>query len=57
MNRLVVDDIWHRLLIFLQICAIAWLGVSVDGTFGTLSAQFALTYAAVRFVLVLLYIT
>ncbi|GAB4453310.1 MAG: hypothetical protein Kow0031_35580 [Anaerolineae bacterium] len=56
MNRFVVDDVWHRLLIFVQICAIAWLGVSVTGAFGDLTVQFALTYAAVRLVLLLLYI-
>ena len=56
MNRFVVDDFWHRQLIFLQICAIAWLGVSVEGAFGELAGQFALTYAAVRLVLVILYI-
>lgn len=56
MNRFVVDDLWHRGLIYLQICAIAWLGVSVGGAFGGLGAQFALTYAAVRLVLILLYL-
>ena len=43
MNRFVVDDIWHRLLIFVQMCAIAWLGVSVEGAFGELAGQFALS--------------
>jgi low temperature requirement protein LtrA len=56
MNRFVVDDIWHRLLIFGQMCAIAWLGVSVEGAFGELAGQFALAYAAIRLVLVLLYL-
>lgn len=56
MNRFVVDDIWHRLLIFVQMCAIAWLGVSVEGAFGELAGQFALAYAAIRLVLVLLYL-
>lgn len=56
MNRFVVDDVWHRGLIYLQICAIAWLGVSVDGAFGELATQFALTYAAIRLILVVLYV-
>lgn len=56
MNRFVVDDAWHRGLIFVQMCAIAWLGVSVEGAFGDLAAQFALTYASIRLVLIVLYI-
>ncbi len=56
MNRFVVDDLWHRLLIYLQIVAIAVLGVSVDQAFGTLTMQFALAYAAIRLILVLLYV-
>lgn len=56
MNRFVVDDLWHRGLIYLQICVIAWLGVSIGGAFGDLTVQFALTYAAIRLVLILLYL-
>lgn len=55
-NRFVVDDLWHRGLIFLQICAIAWLGVSLEGAFSHLAAQFALTYAVIRLIIILLYL-
>ena len=33
MNRFVVDDVWHRLIVMLQIFCIAWLGSSVGGAF------------------------
>jgi len=56
MNRFVVDDWLHRGLIFLQMCAIAWLGVTVEGAFGALTSQFSLTYAVIRGVLILLYL-
>lgn len=56
MNRFVVDDLAHRLLIYMQIVAIAVLGVSVSAAFGALTMQFALAYAAIRLILVLLYL-
>lgn len=56
MNRFVADDLWHRLLIYLQIVAVAVVGVSVAQAFGPLHAQFALAYAAIRLLLVLLYV-
>jgi low temperature requirement protein LtrA len=56
MNRFVVDDLWHRLLIYAQIVAIALLGVSVVSAFGDLQIQFALAYIAVRLVQVILYV-
>ncbi|MBV7330011.1 low temperature requirement protein A [Chloroflexi bacterium TSY] len=56
MNRFVVDDIWHRLLIFLQIFAIGTLGLSVQGAFADLSSQFALSYVAIRVLLILMYV-
>lgn len=56
MNRFVADDVVHRLLIYLQIVAIAILGVSAAGAFNTLTTQFALSYAAIRLLLVLLYV-
>jgi low temperature requirement protein LtrA len=56
LNRFVVDDVPHRLLILAQICAIVWLGASVEGAYGELARQFALSYAAVRIVLLLLYV-
>lgn len=54
-NRIIADDIWHRLLIFSQMFAIAVLAISVSGAIGDRSGQFALTYVAIRAVLILLY--
>lgn len=56
MNRFVVDDVPHRLLIYLQITAIAILGFSLEGAFTNLTLQFSLAYAAIRLVQVLLYL-
>ena len=55
-NRFAVDDVWHRLLIFGQILAIAALAISVEGVFGHLDTQFALAYAAIRLILVVMYV-
>lgn len=55
MNRFVVDDLWHRMLIYIQVVAIFFLGISLEGAFGNLITQFALAYAAIRFVQVILY--
>lgn len=55
-NRFMVDDGWHRLLVFAQMFAVANLGISVSGAFGDTSATFALAYFAVRAILVLLYL-
>ena len=56
MNRFNADDLWHRLIIAVQIFFIAWLGSSVGGAFGALSTQFVLCYVAVRLSLVALYL-
>lgn len=56
MNRFVVDDIWHRVLIFLQIFAIATMGLSIQGAFAELSGQFALSYVIIRVLLILMYV-
>lgn len=56
MNRFKADDVVHRFLIYLQIVAIAFLGISIADAFGTLTTQFALSYAAIRLILVLLYV-
>lgn len=56
MNRFVVDDIPHRLLIYLQIAAITALGISLEGAFGDLTMQFSLAYAAIRLIQVILYV-
>ncbi|CAN5730637.1 hypothetical protein BH23DEI1_BH23DEI1_21170 [soil metagenome] len=55
-NRFVVDDAVHRVLVFAQMFAIANLAISVTGAYGETSAAFALSYAAVRFILVVLYV-
>ncbi len=55
-NRFVVDDIWHRLLVFIQIFGVAAIGLSVSKAFGDLYVQFTLGYVLVRFVLILMYI-
>ena len=56
LNRFVVDDIWHRILIFIQIFFIAILGISVQGAFSNLTTQFVLAYVGVRLMLTLLYL-
>ena len=54
-NRFVADDVWHRLLVFAQMFAIAHLAISVTGAFSESSAAFALAYFAIRVVLVAFY--
>jgi low temperature requirement protein LtrA len=55
MNRFVVDDFRHRVLIFIQIVFIALTALSVQGAFGDLAMQFALAYAGIRLILIVLY--
>jgi low temperature requirement protein LtrA len=55
-NRFVADDVWHRVLIFVQIFAIAALGISVSEAWGALGVQFTLAYVGIRLVLVALYV-
>jgi low temperature requirement protein LtrA len=55
MNRFIVDDFWHRLLIFVQMLAIAVVAFSIAEAFGTLATQFVLAYILIRVVLVILY--
>lgn len=54
-NRFVVDDLWHRILIFIQIFGIAVIGLSVSEAFGDLYVQFTLGYVLVRSVMILMY--
>ncbi len=54
-NRFDSDDVGHRLLIGLQMLAIAALAVNVHNGLGESSAGFALAYAAGRAVLVIEY--
>ncbi len=55
-NRYFVDDGIHRLLVFVQMCGVAAMGLSVSGAFGDLSVQFALAYALVRLMLALMFV-
>ena len=54
-NRFVADDIWHRILVFIQIFGIAAIGLSVSEAFGSLYVQFTLAYVLVRSVMILMY--
>jgi len=55
-NRYVADDIWHRLLVFIQILGVATIGLSVSDAFGGLYVQFTIGYVMVRVVLILMYV-
>ncbi|NDJ53164.1 MAG: low temperature requirement protein A [Chloroflexi bacterium] len=55
-NRYVADDIWHRLLVFIQIGGVATMGLSVSGAFGDLYVQFTLGYVLVRVMTILMYV-
>ena len=55
-NRLPTDNVPRRVLVFLQTFAIGNLAIVIGGAFGETSVSFALTYAAARFVLVLLHL-
>ena len=54
-NRFVTDDALHRLLVFVQISAVGNLAVSIPTAFGAGGATFALSYVALRVLLVLMY--
>jgi low temperature requirement protein LtrA len=55
-NRYFVDDAWHRLLVLIQMIGVAAMGLSVSGAFGELGAQFAVAYALVRAMLVVMFV-
>ncbi|MEM7334722.1 MAG: low temperature requirement protein A [Chloroflexota bacterium] len=55
-NRYFVDDLIHRALVFVQIFAIASIGLSVSKAFGELYVQFTLAYVITRLMLVLMYL-
>ena len=55
-NRYYVDDVLHRLLVLVQIFGVAAMGLSVDDAFGSLSTQFALSFALVRSILLLMWV-
>ncbi len=54
-NRFVVDDFTHRLLVFVQMFAIGAVAVSIPQVFEGRHAVFALSYAAARLALVGMY--
>ncbi len=55
-NRFVVEDLVHRLLIFTQIGFIAVMAMSTVDAFGALGQQFVLAYVGIRAVLIVLYV-
>jgi low temperature requirement protein LtrA len=55
-NRFVVDDLPHRILTFIQISAIAIMGLSLGKAFGELNSQFTIAYMVTRLVLVVMYV-
>jgi low temperature requirement protein LtrA len=55
-NRFVVEDVVHRLLIFTQIGFIAILAMSTQDAFGELGRQFTLAYVGIRAILIVLYL-
>ena len=56
MNRFIVDDLWQRLMVFVQIFGIAVLASSVEGAYHDLATQFVLAYVLIRALLVLMYV-
>jgi low temperature requirement protein LtrA len=55
-NRFVVEDLVHRLLIFTQIGFIAVMAMSTVDAFGALGQQFVLAYVGIRTILIVLYV-
>jgi low temperature requirement protein LtrA len=55
-NRFVADDLVHRLLIFAQIFVVSALAIHVYDGLGETSSGFALSYAAARGILVVMYL-
>jgi low temperature requirement protein LtrA len=55
-TRFTTDDLVHRALTLLQMIAVAALAINLSEAFGQTSAAFALSYASIRFILVLQYI-
>lgn len=55
-NRYVADDIWHRILVFIQIFGVATMGLSVSEAFGDLYVQFTVGYVLVRSMMIVMYV-
>ena len=54
-TRFETDDLGHRLLTLLQMAQLAFMAVCVSDGFGKYSSGFALSYAAIRAILVIQY--
>ncbi|MEM7800469.1 MAG: low temperature requirement protein A [Chloroflexota bacterium] len=54
-NRFVVDDLLHRILVFIQIFGVAAIGLSVGQAFGELYVQFTIGYVIVRSIMIVMY--
>lgn len=52
LSRFGTDDLFHRILTMLQMLIVAALAVNVRDALGATGAEFALSYAALRFILV-----
>lgn len=55
MNQFRVDDVWHRLLLILQMFFVAWMGLSVPGAFEESSTQFVLCVIGFRITMIVMY--
>ncbi len=55
-TRFNVDDVGHRLLVFMQMFAIAVLAINISDGLGDTSQAFALAYVGARSMLVLMYL-
>lgn len=55
MNQFHVDDVWHRLLLIVQIFFVAWMGITVTGAFGESGTQFVLCYIGFRLTMIAMY--
>lgn len=55
-NRYFADDVVQRLLVLVQMFGVAAMGLSVSGAFGDLGVQFAIAYALVRLILVVMWV-
>ncbi len=54
-NRFVADDLFHRVLVFIQIFGVAAMGLSVSEAFGDLYIQFTLGDVLVRSIMIVMY--
>ncbi|WP_304454678.1 low temperature requirement protein A [Nocardiopsis sp. YSL2] len=56
MNQFQADDVWHRLLLVLQMFLVAWMGLSVPGAFEDSSTQFVLCVIGFRLTMIAMYL-